>query len=259
MMIQGKEEFITNIKRSLGISSKFDSRDYQSLFIGKGKEQAFQELARIKGRTRREKLELLDHLKEEAMPLKLSVTQMKNIAQASSAICQLIKNYSPYDENKNSVVIWESDLLNKLELSQTLRQADIPIFKTVLKDNSGKSMAEQRVEIRKHIIDSSIGITTADYCIAEASTLVMKTRAGQPRAVSLIPSLHICIIELDQLVANVEECYTLLKYDEREKQEGLTNVMTMISGPSKTADIELVMSYGAHGPRELNLFVITGY
>jgi L-lactate dehydrogenase complex protein LldG len=68
----------------------------------------------------------------------------------------------------------------------------------------------------------------------------------------------VAVITLDQLLADLKELYTLLRWDPSQKTEGLTNCMTFISGPSKTADIEMVMVHGAHGPRELHLFVITG-
>ena len=52
--------------------------------------------------------------------------------------------------------------------------------------------------------------------------------------------------------------FALLRWDERYRTEGLSNYMSFISGPSKTADIEAIMVHGAHGPREVHLFVVTG-
>ena len=85
----------------------------------------------------------------------------------------------------------------------------------------------------------------------------MRTRAGQARSVSLVPAIHIAVIELNQIIADLKELYALLKWDPKAKKEGLTNCMTFISGPSKTADIEATMVHGAHGPREVHVFVIT--
>ncbi|MBT4090523.1 MAG: LUD domain-containing protein, partial [Deltaproteobacteria bacterium] len=72
------------------------------------------------------------------------------------------------------------------------------------------------------------------------------------------PSIHMAVIELNQIIENLGEFYFLQKWDPIQKKEGLTNCMTLISGPSKTGDIELIMVHGAHGPCELHLFVITG-
>ena len=84
----------------------------------------------------------------------------------------------------------------------------------------------------------------------------MKTRVGQPRCVSLLPSIHIAVIKLEQILSDLKELYTLLKWDPDEQAEGITDCMTFITGPSKTADIEATLVDGAHGPRELYLFVL---
>jgi L-lactate dehydrogenase complex protein LldG len=103
-----------------------------------------------------------------------------------------------------------------------------------------------------------MGITSADYCLAETATLVMRTRPGQARSASLVPDIHIAVITTQQLIANLKELYTLLNRDTGRKSETLTRCMTFITGPSKTADIEGIMVHGAHGPRELYLYVLTG-
>ena len=78
------------------------------------------------------------------------------------------------------------------------------------------------------------------------------------RCPSLLPSIHIAVVRLEQILSNLRELYTLLKWDPAEQSEGLTDCLTLISGPSKTADIEATLVHGAHGPRELHLFVLTG-
>jgi L-lactate dehydrogenase complex protein LldG len=93
--------------------------------------------------------------------------------------------------------------------------------------------------------------------MADTATLVIRTRPGQARSISLLPAIHIAVIELDQIIADLKELYVLLKWDPQMSKEGVTNCMTFISGPSKTADIEATMVHGAHGPREVYIFVIT--
>jgi L-lactate dehydrogenase complex protein LldG len=85
----------------------------------------------------------------------------------------------------------------------------------------------------------------------------MTARPGHARSVSLVPAIHIAVIEIRSIIANLKELYALIKHGDG-LPGGLTNCMTFITGPSKTADIEAVMVHGAHGPRELYLYVITG-
>ncbi len=79
---------------------------------------------------------------------------------------------------------------------------------------------------------------------------------GLPRSVSLVPSIHIAVIRMDQIIEDLKELYFRPGHDPEIQEERLTNCMTFISGPSKTGDIELVMVHGAHGPRELIIFVV---
>jgi L-lactate dehydrogenase complex protein LldG len=93
--------------------------------------------------------------------------------------------------------------------------------------------------------------------MADTASLVMRTRPGQARSVSLVPSIHIGVIYLNQIIRDLKELYALISFDPQMQLEGLTNCMTFISGPSKTADVEATMVHGAHGPREVYVHVIS--
>jgi L-lactate dehydrogenase complex protein LldG len=68
----------------------------------------------------------------------------------------------------------------------------------------------------------------------------------------------VAVIKLEQIVADFKELYALLDRDLGENSQALEGGMTFITGPSKTADIEATMVRGAHGPRELYIYVVTG-
>jgi L-lactate dehydrogenase complex protein LldG len=259
MTANGQEAFLKNVKAALGHTPD-SPRDTSDLFVGKGLDRGKQDVERIRARNTKERLELLDKLVEEGKPLNLSVIPVKNKGSATSGILKLVEEKEPEWGDRKSVVMWKHPLLDRLNLQKALAKKDISVYITDLGDTitDAAELEERRQRIRGEVIDSFIGVTAADYCIAEGAALAMKTRASLGRSVSLVPSIHVAVIQLEQLVADVDELYTLLKYDEKEREEGLTNCFTMISGPSKTGDIELVMVHGAHGPRELHIFVITG-
>jgi L-lactate dehydrogenase complex protein LldG len=158
------------------------------------------------------------------------------------------------------VAAWKHPLIQKLRLPEILANEKVPVHYTALTAHETNSLTIEadQAKIRRQVIDSYIGVTSADYCVASTATLIMKARPGQARSVSLVPSIHVAVIELKQVISDLKELYSLLTQDPLEKVEGLSNCMTCITGPSKTADIELYMVHGAHGPRELHLFVITG-
>jgi len=124
--------------------------------------------------------------------------------------------------------------------------------------NQPNAEKTDRDRLIKQSAGSFIGITSADYCIAETGTLVLKTAPGNERIVSLLPSIHVVVVKLEQIIADFKELYTLLDKDLKDSPEGIENGMTFITGPSKTADIEATMVHGAHGPREVYIYVVTG-
>ncbi|HKJ97423.1 MAG TPA: lactate utilization protein, partial [Desulfotignum sp.] len=149
---------------------------------------------------------------------------------------------------------WSHPLLDALDLESVLADQDIPVHTTAM--DSHADLKGQRQVIRENTIASFMGITAADYCVADTATIVMKTHPHQGRAVSLVPAVHVAVITLDQILANLAELYAVLDDEKNTPEKGLTHHMVFISGPSKTADIELTMVHGAHGPKEMYIFVI---
>jgi L-lactate dehydrogenase complex protein LldG len=207
-------------------------------------------LERVKNRTAEDSKKLLETLIEAAGSNHLTVRTYADINAVTAAIAEVVRAKDPEWGDKKSVVAWQHPLIEGLNLPAVLSEQEVPVFFADLQETDTESL-------RRRIIDSYIGITAADFCMADTATLVMRTRPGQARSVSLVPAIHIAVIELNRIIADLKELYALLKWDPQESKEGLTNCMTFICGPSKTADIEATMVYGAHGPREVHVFVIT--
>lgn len=92
------------------------------------------------------------------------------------------------------------------------------------------------------------GITTAQWGIAAAGTLVLLGADERHRLLSLLPPLHIALLPASRLLATLGETLKLLP-------RPLPAAVTFISGPSRTADIELQLVVGVHGPRRLCVVV----
>ena len=215
-------------------------------------------LDRIKSRSEIKRRQLLQRFIEMAEPINLNVIPLKDYASVTSAIADLVRNKAPEWGDHKSIVAWKHPLIERLHLPDALGAQNVSVYVIEL-ENDEHTNEENRAQLRQRIIDSYIGITTADYCMADTATLVMRTRPGQARSISLVPSIHVAVITLDQIIADLNELYALLKWDPEIKREGLTNCMTFISGPSKTADVEATMVHGAHGPREVYVYVVLGH
>ena len=207
-------------------------------------------------RTNADRCMLLNELMAQGKPLNLQVISKKDPSDTAVAIAALVEEKSPEWEGPKSVAAWRHPLIDSLDLPAVLARQKVPVYSPRHPNGEPESTDEMSV-FRSRVATAFIGITSADYCLAETATLVMKTVPGRDRSVSLLPSIHVAVIELNQIFGNLTELYAYLKYKGKPPEWGLTNCLTLISGPSKTADIELTMVHGAHGPREVYLYVIT--
>jgi L-lactate dehydrogenase complex protein LldG len=253
-------DFMNNIKKALGHSGD-DPERQREFFDLPMSEKDRTTLSGIENRTPEEKENLLEAMIEAAKPINLNVIVLPDAASVRTAIVDLVREKAPEWGDKKSVAAWQHPLISSLNLAAALSEQDVSVYFTaVVEDSQAEDdvSMDTREKLRQQIIDSYIGITSADFCMADTATLVMRTRPGQARSVSLLPLIHVAVIHRNQIIADLKELYALLKWDPVHRKEGLTNCMTFISGPSKTADIEATMVHGAHGPREVYIFVITG-
>ncbi len=95
------------------------------------------------------------------------------------------------------------------------------------------------------------GITTCHSAIAALGAIVLWPDKNEPRTLSLVPSAHFVVVRREQLYADWP---TLLK--QQQWQENLPTNVLLISGPSKTGDIQQYMAFGAHGPKHLIVLVV---
>ncbi|MFH0996761.1 MAG: lactate utilization protein [Pseudomonadota bacterium] len=247
--ISNQNSFLQKIRIALGQPAG-KSRDFNDVFSG-ARSQSADLLNKIKSRSVPGRKRLLDHLIQEGSLLNLKVIPVPTAADAALAIAGLARDRAPEWSDTKSLVAWRHPLIDSLYLPDHLKEHGIPVYVPDPEpDDSGRFRLRAQTAL--------IGVTSADYCIAESASLVLKTRPGQPRMVSLLPSIHVAVIYEDQLLESLAECYALVEQAPDAEKEGMTSCMTLISGPSKTADIEAVMVHGAHGPREVIIYVIAG-
>jgi L-lactate dehydrogenase complex protein LldG len=105
---------------------------------------------------------------------------------------------------------------------------------------------------QSELFDCDMGITTAQWAIAETGTLVLESEHERHRLTSLVPPVHVAIIQASGIRRTMSEILELIKNPE----VGLSRTVTFITGPSRTSDIELTLAIGVHGPGELHVIVI---
>lgn len=96
-----------------------------------------------------------------------------------------------------------------------------------------------------------VGITSTRGGIAETGSLILWPSADEPRLMSLVPPVHVAVLYASELYTTLHEAMLSQRWHESMPTNAL-----LVSGPSKTADIEQTLAYGVHGPKELIVLVI---
>jgi L-lactate dehydrogenase complex protein LldG len=139
------------------------------------------------------------------------------------------------EHNIYKATVWETPNLRRLGVTEILNSIGVKL----VSPNANKHDMAQ----------CDLGITEADYLLPETGTLVLKSSTEKPRAVSLLPRIHLAIVHPEMLRADMHQVFA-----ESKKY----HYLVFITGPSRTADIELTVTLGVHGPKNLFVWMLEG-
>lgn len=156
------------------------------------------------------------------------VSQQLSFDEISDALKALVS-----EQKIQKATVWGSPCLNQLGIADSLRTLGVEL---VSADANKHEMA---------LCD--LGVTEADYLLPETGTLVLHSSAEKPRGVSLLPRVHLAIVRPEMLRADMHQVFAEAKN---------SHYLVFITGPSRTADIELTVTLGVHGPKNLYVWMM---
>jgi L-lactate utilization protein LutC len=157
-------------------------------------------------------------------------------ASAAGFILELVRSRSI-----RRVFLGRGDVLDAVALVEPLRAAGVEIV-DVLPEHGE----------RNEWFTAEMGVSGVDYLIAETGSVILASRTEQPRSLSLLPPLHIAVADRQQLLPDLFDLFSALG----SRLEDLSACVSIITGPSKTGDIELRLVTGVHGPGEIHVVLI---
>ena len=113
---------------------------------------------------------------------------------------------------------------------------------------------------REEAARAPLGVTGADWALAETGTLILRSGPGRPRTTSLLPDTHVAVFGPGALLETLEQVGVML--EAHHADGGVVDaggVINFITGPSRTADIELTLTRGVHGPKEVHVVFVDDY
>lgn len=97
------------------------------------------------------------------------------------------------------------------------------------------------------------GLTTCEAIVAQTGSILVSSSTNGGRALSILPHVHVVIGRADQVVGDLTDAFTMLRERHGER---MPSMLSFITGPSRTGDIERILVLGAHGPKELVLILV---
>ncbi|WP_321495086.1 lactate utilization protein [uncultured Desulfobacter sp.] len=175
---------------------------------------------------------MYDHFKSKAEGVSAEVFRFPGRGAAMDFIMGVIKQEQVSDTPGHYAVVAECPFFENVD-KEVLNQ--IPgLFFDISRERAG---------------NASIGISQVDWALADTGTLVQDATSIDKRLVSTLPEIHIALIGSNNLLPNMASLMEKLNPQQM-------NYIAMMTGPSRTADIERVLTIGVHGPKRLIIVLV---
>jgi len=185
--------------------------------------------------------ELIARFTEEATAVRARVHRLKHqhqLVEKIAEICDECREPEP--------ALSGAEIFSEMNLSSALMALGFSSFVPDEKDHD---------QMVARLANCGVGITAADYAIAETGTIVLSSDEPYSLLVSLLPPVHVAVLRSSQIAACLDEVISRLSR-ERINLADPSRSITLITGPSRTSDVELVLSIGVHGPKELHVIIL---
>lgn len=189
--------------------------------------------------------ELMDALAVSAAAAEWQVARVDSLAEARQYVIDLIGSLQA-----RSVVRSAQLIADRLDLESTLSSVGVALTRMAL-DGTDDG---QRAALRERAIAADLGVTGADYAIVETGSCVLLASETVSRLVALTPPVHVAIVQRGQVLPGLDELFTLRRRE--ALVDGPSRYMNIISGPSRSGDIDQTIVTGVHGPREVHMVLL---
>ena len=243
-------DFLANISRSLGHDAKSQLTPDVASHLSLNAKQVQERARRIADDITARADELMTHLEQSAAEAAWNVFRTQSSTDAANYIRQVAQDIEARTMLRSTHLVLET-----LDIEEAMHGTGISLEVMALGDEEqGDAKEATRVELRRKAIAADIGVTGVDYAIAETGSAVLLPRKGVSRVISLLPPVHIAVVKPGQVLPSLDELFTLRRQDFLNGDLG--SYMNLISGPSRSADIEYQLVTGVHGPGEVHMILL---
>ena len=244
------EDFLSNLSRSLGRETAEELVPDVATHLSLNAEQVQARAQSVADDAAGRADELMGLMERSAAEAAWNVYRTKSPGDAARYIRQVAQ-----DIEARTMLRSTHSVLEAIDIESAMHGTGISLEVMALgDDDQGDARETRRTDFRQKVIAADIGITGVDYAIAETGSAVLLPRKGVSRVVSLVPPVHIAVVESGQVLPSLDELFTLRRQDFLDGDIG--SYLNLISGPSRSADIEYQLVTGVHGPGEVHMVLL---
>ncbi len=238
-----RHKFIAGVQEALGRRGTSERPDYHRLKTRR--EIQRQKVVTIEARAQARRTELLERLAQSAFNAGWNVLRAATTEEATEYILSIAR-----EQRARLVVRSAHEVFHRLPIDDALAKLGVHLTVATAKEDS------LREQLRNDMAQADMGITGVDYAIAETGTCALVPRQGVSRLVSILPPVHVAVIEAHQVYETLDDLFALRRLAFMEGQGDMGSYLSLITGPSRTADIEQTLVTGVHGPMVVHMVIL---
>ena len=209
----------------------------------------------------------LAHLEEEAAAAHRRLQTARPQLVDRLARVAALRDWHVYRaDGPEEAIGYLSSLSSKLGITQCVRTTqdvfdevhlDAPLLaQGVSVTTAALETGATRESVRAGIADAGLGITGADYAIAETGSVILLPRQGLSRLASVVPPVHVALVRPQDVVESIDDLFLFRRLEYGRGGGDMGSYLNFITGPSRTADIEQTLVVGVHGPKEVHMILL---
>ena len=237
-----KAEFLRSVREALGRREGPPPEPYHRL------EESLPDLedraTELETRLRENRPQLLDRLADMAGRGGWNVHRVAGVEAAIGLVDSVVD-----EVGATKVVRSGQPVFDDVQVDTVLQWRGVEVRAIVRDDESPREL------LREEMRHADAGITGTDYALAETGSLVILPRRGLSRLVSLVPPVHIALVRPEEVLESLHDLF-LLRRLEHKRGGDMGSYLNFITGPSRTADIEMTIVQGVHGPKAVHMVLI---
>ena len=244
-----RDRFLRRVRRALGRAPGDPDSPPVGPVLADSASSVDDRAAAVLREAETDSVDLMSRLEASASQAGWKVARFQSFGEAGEYVADLARGIEAH-----TIVRSTHEAVDRLGVEALLSDTGVDVSLMATDAVDEVDAEEKRRLLRERAAAADIGLTGVDYAIVETGTCVLLPRKGVSRLVSLLPPVYVAVVQPGQVLPSLDELFTLRRRD--FLHDGIGSYMSLITGPSRSADIEYTLVTGVHGPGDVHLALV---